>query len=72
MGFVDEVLGANEMAASISEEQLKRFNHVPEIVEKDVDKITKIDDIDTSDSVETPKKQCHKKKKKQEKNQTRM
>lgn len=56
MGFVDEVIGANEMAASISEEQFKRFNNVPEVVEKDVDKITKIDDIDTSDSVETPKK----------------
>ncbi|HDZ8650462.1 TPA: Clp protease ClpP [Staphylococcus aureus] len=45
LGLVDEVLGANEIAASISKEQYKRFNNVPEDLKKDVDKITKIDDL---------------------------
>ncbi|HEB5836655.1 TPA: Clp protease ClpP [Staphylococcus aureus] len=44
-GLIDEVLGANEIAASISKEQYKRFNNVPEDLKKDVDKITKIDDL---------------------------
>ncbi|HDB5181134.1 TPA: Clp protease ClpP [Staphylococcus aureus] len=42
-------------AASISKEQYKRFENVPEDLKKDVDKITKIDDVDTSELVETPK-----------------
>ncbi|HBI1460125.1 TPA: Clp protease ClpP, partial [Staphylococcus aureus] len=33
----------------------KRFENVPEDLKKDVDKITKIDDVDTSELVETPK-----------------
>ncbi|HDP5919705.1 TPA: Clp protease ClpP [Staphylococcus aureus] len=44
-GLIDEVLGANEIAASISKEQYKRFNNAPEDLKKDVDKITKIDDL---------------------------
>lgn len=54
-GFIDEILGVNEIAASISTDQYKLFKHVPESVEKDIDKITKIDDIDKN-TVETPQK----------------
>ncbi|NGS12379.1 Clp protease ClpP, partial [Staphylococcus aureus] len=53
-GLIDEVLGANEIAASISKEQYKRFENVPEDLKKDVDKITKKDEVGTSEWVQTP------------------
>ncbi|WP_414055198.1 head maturation protease, ClpP-related [Macrococcus equi] len=43
LGFADEIIGANQMAASITEEQLKRYSKVPESIAKDVEKV-----IDTS------------------------
>lgn len=66
-GLIDEILGANEIAASISKEQYKRFENVPEDLKKDVDKITKIDDVDTSELVETPKESMSLEEKKKEK-----
>lgn len=66
-GLIDEVLGANEIAASISKEQYKRFENVPEDLKKDVDKITKIDDVDTSELVETPKESMSLEEKEKEK-----
>ena len=66
-GLIDEVLGANEIAASISKEQYKRFENVPEDLKKDVDKITKIDDVDTSELVETPKESMSQEEKEKEK-----
>ncbi|MBW0761342.1 head maturation protease, ClpP-related [Mammaliicoccus lentus] len=53
-GFADEVLGANEMAASISKQQLEKFQKTPASVEKDVDKITQISDLSKDNTVETP------------------
>ncbi|MCS4486379.1 head maturation protease, ClpP-related [Staphylococcus americanisciuri] len=55
MGFIDEVLGANEVAASISKEQYKLFKHVPKSIEQDVDKITNIEGLERTTTVETPK-----------------
>ncbi|MFC6292511.1 Clp protease ClpP [Macrococcus epidermidis] len=43
LGFADEIIGANQMAASITEEQLKQYSKVPEAVAKDVEKV-----VDTS------------------------
>ncbi|MEB8093173.1 head maturation protease, ClpP-related [Mammaliicoccus lentus] len=53
-GFADEVLGANKMAASISKQQLEKFQKTPASVEKDVDKITQISDLSKDNTVETP------------------
>lgn len=55
MGFIDEILDANEVAASISKNQYKLFKHVPKSVEQDVDKITNIEDLNKKNTVETPK-----------------
>lgn len=54
-GFVDEVLGTNEIAASISKKQLELFRKTPKSVQEDVDKITNITDLDDNSAVETPK-----------------
>ncbi|UXR83221.1 head maturation protease, ClpP-related [Staphylococcus sp. IVB6214] len=62
-GFVDEILEANEIAASISKEQYKLFRHVPESIEQDVDKITTIDDAKKNAMVETPKETMSKEEK---------
>lgn len=42
LGFIDEVIDENQMAASITEEQLKRYSKVPENIIKDVEKVTDI------------------------------
>lgn len=43
LGFADQIIEANQMAASITEEQLKRYSKVPESIVKDVEKV-----VDTS------------------------
>lgn len=53
-GLADEILGASEIAASISKDSYQMFKHVPENIEKDVDKITTVSDIQEDNSVETP------------------
>ncbi|MEB8101048.1 head maturation protease, ClpP-related [Staphylococcus xylosus] len=63
MGFVDEILGANQMAASITKEQFDLFKHVPETLEQDVDKITTVEDVKDENTVETPKKEMPKEEK---------
>lgn len=60
MGFVDEILGVNQMAASITKEQFELFKHVPESVSEDVDKITAVEDVQDENTVETPKKSMSK------------
>ncbi|MDK9867042.1 MULTISPECIES: head maturation protease, ClpP-related [Staphylococcus] len=52
-GLADEILGASEIAASISNDIYQTFKHVPENIEKDVDKITNVEGI--KETVETPK-----------------
>ncbi|MGW7908910.1 head maturation protease, ClpP-related [Staphylococcus pseudoxylosus] len=54
-GLADEILGASEIAASISKDSYQMFKHVPENIEKDVDKITTVSDIQEDNTVETPK-----------------
>lgn len=56
-GLADEVLEANEIAASISEDSKKLFKYVPEKVDKDIGKITNIKAIEDKSTVETPKEQ---------------
>ncbi|MEN3088792.1 MAG: head maturation protease, ClpP-related [Staphylococcus pseudoxylosus] len=53
-GLADEILGASEIAASISKDSYQMFKHVPENIEKDVDKITTVSDIQEDNTVETP------------------
>lgn len=53
-GLADEILGASEIAASISKDSYQMFKHVPENIEKDVDKITTVSDIQADNTVETP------------------
>lgn len=64
-GFIDVILDANEMAASISKTSLKHFQKTPKVIEKDIDKITKISDLDDKTSVETPKEAMSKEEKKE-------
>jgi ATP-dependent protease ClpP protease subunit len=52
-GLADEILGASEIAASISKDSYQMFKHVPENIEKDVDKITTVSDIQVDNTVET-------------------
>jgi len=54
-GLADEILGASEIAASISKDSYQMFKHVPENIEKDVDKITTVSDIQADNTVETPR-----------------
>ncbi|MEB8121787.1 Clp protease ClpP [Staphylococcus xylosus] len=44
-GLADEILGASEIAASISKDSYQMFKHVPENIEKDIDKITDVSDV---------------------------
>lgn len=44
-GLADEILGASEIAASISKDSYQMFKHVPENIEKDIDKITNVSDV---------------------------
>lgn len=53
-GLADEIIGASEIAASISKDSYQMFKHVPENIEKDVDKITTVSDIQEDNTVETP------------------
>ncbi|WP_017722724.1 head maturation protease, ClpP-related [Staphylococcus xylosus] len=53
-GLADEILGASEIAASISKDSYQMFKNVPENIEKDVDKITTVSDIQADNTVETP------------------
>ncbi|MGW7889974.1 head maturation protease, ClpP-related [Staphylococcus xylosus] len=55
-GLADEILEPNEIAASISENSKKLFKYVPEKVNKDLEKITNVEDIQCQNLVETPKK----------------
>ncbi len=52
-GLADEILGASEIAASISKDSYQMFKHVPENIEKDVDKITNVSDIQADNTVAT-------------------
>ena len=54
-GLADEILGASEIAASISKDSYQMFKHAPENIEKDVDKITTVSDIQADNTVETPR-----------------
>lgn len=53
-GLADEILGASEIAASISKDSYQMFKHVPENIEKDVDKITTVSDVQVANTVEIP------------------
>lgn len=53
-GLADEILGASEIAASISKDSYQMFKHVPENIEKDIDKITDVSDVQADNTVETP------------------
>ncbi|WP_436884096.1 head maturation protease, ClpP-related [Staphylococcus pseudoxylosus] len=53
-GLADEIIGASEIAASISKDSYQMFKQVPENIEKDVDKITTVSDIQEDNTVETP------------------
>ncbi|MGW7955244.1 head maturation protease, ClpP-related [Staphylococcus xylosus] len=52
-GLADEILGASEIAASISKDSYQMFKHVPENIEKDVDKITNVSDVQDNKTKET-------------------
>ncbi|MEN3822954.1 head maturation protease, ClpP-related [Staphylococcus xylosus] len=52
-GLADEILGASEIAASISKDSYQMFKHVPENIEKDVDKITNVTDVQDNKTKET-------------------
>ncbi|MDW8544416.1 head maturation protease, ClpP-related [Staphylococcus sp. KG4-3] len=52
-GLADEILGASEIAASISKDSYQMFKHVPENIEKDVDKITNVSDVQDNKNKET-------------------
>ncbi|MCA2501773.1 Clp protease ClpP [Staphylococcus xylosus] len=52
-GLADEILGASEIAASISKDSYQMFKHVPENIEKDVDKITNVSDVQDNKIKET-------------------
>lgn len=52
-GLADEILGASEIAASISKDSYPMFKHVPENIEKDVDKITNVSDVQDNKTKET-------------------
>lgn len=52
-GLADEILGANEIAASISKDSYQMFKHVPENIEKDIDKITTVSDVQDNKTKET-------------------
>lgn len=52
-GLADEILGASEIAASISKDSYHMFKHVPENIEKDIDKITAVSDIQVGNTVGT-------------------
>lgn len=52
-GLADEILGASEIAASISKDSYQMFKHVPENIEKDVDKITNVTDVQNNKTKET-------------------
>ncbi|MEB7863878.1 Clp protease ClpP [Staphylococcus xylosus] len=52
-GLADEILGASEIAASISKDSYQIFKHVPENIEKDVDKITNVSDVQDNKIKET-------------------
>ncbi|MEB7507172.1 head maturation protease, ClpP-related [Staphylococcus xylosus] len=52
-GLADEILGASEIAASISKDSYQMFKHVPENIEKDVDKITTVSDVQDNKTKET-------------------
>ncbi|WJP97071.1 Clp protease ClpP [Macrococcus bovicus] len=42
LGFADEIIGANEIAASITKEQFEAYRSVPDQIAKDVDKVTDV------------------------------
>ncbi|WP_436952038.1 head maturation protease, ClpP-related [Staphylococcus shinii] len=52
-GLADEILGASEIAASISKDSYQMFKHVPENIEKDVDKIINVSDVQDNKTKET-------------------
>lgn len=52
-GLADEILGASEIAASISKDSYQMFKHVPVNIEKDVDKITNVSDVQDNKTKET-------------------
>lgn len=46
LGFADEIIGASQVAASITEKQLEMYKKVPENVANDVEKITDVTAIE--------------------------
>lgn len=52
-GLADEILGASEIAASISKDSYQMFKHVPDNIEKDVDKITTVSDVQNNKTKKT-------------------
>ncbi|PTI80959.1 Clp protease ClpP [Staphylococcus xylosus] len=53
-GLADEILGASVIAASISKDSYQMFKHVPENIEKDIDKITDISDVQNNHQMTKP------------------
>lgn len=52
-GLADEILGASEIATSISKDSYQMFKHVPDNIEKDVDKITTVSDVQNNKTKKT-------------------